>query len=567
MRLPSLVRIPLVAPCVFAAGCQLPPRPAPTTGPELVARLIASNDAAIEAKLAAQQRDRSRPTFGGIRAADGLYHAGAAAGFIRDLTAAYLSPDSRYAGSPELLAALDDAATFMLAAQHDDGTIDLLTTNFHSTPDTGFVLEWMCAAAGVLRDAGLPATKAVLDKLLTFIERGADALAVGGIHTPNHRWVVCMALARANALIPDPRYVARIDTWLAENIDIDPDGQFTERSTSIYSPLTDRCLITVARLLDRPELLVPVRRNLEMSLYYMHADGQIATEGSRRQDQYRRGSMLRYAYPYRYMALLDGDGRFAAVARQIERQETARLSGGLIDFLESPELAAAMPPDRALPDDFERHFSHSGLVRIRRDEISATILEDNATFFSLHVGSASVVMRFASAFFGKGQFVGQDLRKEGRDWVMHQDLTGPYFQPIAAELRRADGNWHETGQDKRPRSEVQGLRSVVRIRERPGGFDVELEITGTDGVPVAIELGFPDDTQVAGVAPLADDSDALLAATGEAVLSVGSDRIHVDHTTVEHEWTDIRGALPKLPGRSLYATGFTPFRHTLEFRR
>ena len=567
MQPPNLLTISVVVLCLCNSGCQFASNAAAIASGDLVAHLTAHNDDAIPAQLARQQRDRSKPTFGGIRDANGLYHAGSASGFIRNLTAAYVSLGSRYVGSPELLAALDDAATFMLKAQHADGTIDLLTTNFHSPPDTGFILEWMCSAASVLRSSQNSAAAPLLAKLLTFIKRGADALAIGGIHTPNHRWVVCMALARANALIPDSRYVNRIDTWLAENIDIDADGQFTERSTSIYSPLTDRCLITVARLLDRPELLDAVRRNLQMSLYYMHADGQIATEGSRRQDQYQRGSMRSYYYPYRYMALLDNDAHFAAVVRQLESEQPTSLSGQLIYFLESPQLAGPLPEAAVLPNDFERHFTHSKLVRIRRGDISATILEDNPSFFSLHLGSTAVVMRFASAFFGKGQFVGTDLHKEGSFWVMRQELIGPYYQPIAAAQRRADGNWHAMGQAKRPTSEVQRLQSIVRIREQPGGFDVEVDITGTDGVPIAIEFGCPEGAFVSGADAIAGDSDRSLMTDDDAVVSVGSDHIHLRNGRVEHEWTQIRGALPQLPGKSLYATGFTPFRRTLEFRR
>ena len=558
--------------CIATSACQVTTAPTPSAKRDLVAHLIAQNDAAIPAQLARQSHDRSKPTFGGIPAENGLYHAGSASGFLCSLTAAYVSPSSRYAGSPQLLQALDDAATFLLAAQHEDGTIDLLTTNFHSPPDTGFVLEWVCAATSVLQSAQIPAAAPVLQKLLTFIRRGADALAIGGIHTPNHRWVVSMALARANALVPDPRYVNRIDTWLAENVDIDPDGQFTERSTSIYSPLTDRCLVTIARLLDRQNLLDPVRRNLEMSLYYLHADGQIATEGSRRQDQYQRSSMVPYYYPYRYMALHDHDGRFAAVVHQLETAPGANLSGQLIYFLESPELAAPLPEVQPLPNDFERHFAHSKLVRMRRGAVSATILEDNPSFFSLHVGTAAVVMRFASAFFGKGQFAGSELHKEGSAWVLRQELTGPYYQPIAVAQRRADGNWLATGPDQRSTSEVQQLQSLVKIREQSGGFDVELEITGTDGVPIAIELGCYEDTQVSGAAPVAGDSQSLLMTNGKSALSIGTDHIDlhcepVGHDEIEHSWTQIRGALPKLPGKSLYITGFTPFRRTLEFRK
>ena len=87
-----------------------------------------------------------------------------------------------------------------------------------------------------------------MNDVQTFLLRAADALTVGGIHTPNHRWVICMALARCFSLFPQIKYVDRIDQWLNEKIDIDPDGQFTEKSTSIYTPLTNRSLITMARL-------------------------------------------------------------------------------------------------------------------------------------------------------------------------------------------------------------------------------------------------------------------------------------------------------------------------------
>lgn len=552
--------------CITTAGCQLSSQAIAEVPLDLVAGLHAGNDDAIAGQLARQQLDRSMPNYGGIRAANGLYHPGAASAFIRNLTAAYVSPQSRFTGSAKLLEAMNDAATFMLEVQHKDGTIDLLTTNFHSTPDTGFILEWMCSAAGVLRAADDPTVAPLLDRLLTFIKRGADALAVGGIHTPNHRWVVCMALARANGLIPDSRYVERVNTWLAENIDIDPDGQFTEQSTSIYSPLTNRCLITVARLLERPELLDAVRRNLEMSLFYMHADGQVATEGSRRQDQFRRRSMLSCYYPYRYMAQHDNDGRFASVVRQLEAQQFGRLSGQLIYFLESPELARPLPASRALPSDFAKHFTHSKLVRIRRGDISATILEDNASFFSLHMGSAAVVMRFASAFFGKAQFVGSQLHKEGSDWVMRQELSGPYYQPIVKSLRRVDGDWHKTGPSLRPTSEVQQLTTIVRIREQPGGFDVQIDITGTDGVPIAIEFACHPDTELSGAKPVEGGSVGWLATGEQARMSIGNDNIHLANLQARHQWTQIRGGLPKLAGKSLYSTGFTPFHRTVEFR-
>ena len=533
---------------------------------DLVLCLVAQNDARVAEWFGRQQTNASHPAHGGVVDSFGMYHAGAVSGFLRDLAVAYVSPGGRYRHAPALVERMTSGARFLRRIQNDDGTIDLVTTNFHSPPDTGFVLEWICAATGILRSAQRPELEPVLRKLDEFIVKAAAALSIGGIHTPNHRWVVCMALARANVLHPNPRYVARIDQWLAEGIDIDPDGQFTERSTSIYSPLTDRCLITVARLLDRPQLLEPVRRNLEMTMYYAHANGEIVTEGSRRQDQYRKATLARYYYPYRYMALRDRNGGFAAIARDIEASPTSRLSGSLVYFLEDPGLRVPLPAATRLPDDYEKWFRHSDLVRIRRGNKSATILADNSTFFSLHLGGAAVAVRFASAFFGKGQFVGHDLHKQ-RDggWTMHQDLTGPYYQPLDPAKRRPDGEWSKEQRDSRAHSGVQRLRSTVTVREEHGGFVVAIDVRGTDRVPVAVELGFRRGGSLAGVRPVDGVDGAYLLAGSEGRYGFGGDRIGFGPGRVEHTWTQLRGALQKFDGDSVYLTGFTPFASTLRF--
>ena len=52
------------------------------------------------------------------------------------------------------------------------------------------------------------------------------------------------------------------------------DGEWTERSNGIYNVVSDVMLIHAARLLKRPELLVPVRANLKMMTYLVHPDGK-----------------------------------------------------------------------------------------------------------------------------------------------------------------------------------------------------------------------------------------------------------------------------------------------------
>ncbi|MBL8899557.1 MAG: hypothetical protein JNM84_18145 [Planctomycetes bacterium] len=539
----------------------------------IYAALLERNDDALARQLERQQLDPSHPGHGGLPDEYELYHAGSAAGLLRDGAIALVSPESRYFRSALVRERLLLVTRFLRRAQHEDGTIDLLTTNFHSPPDTGFCVEWIAAACGLLRASARrdsdAALAALVEEIESFLTRAAQALTIGGVHTPNHRWVICMALARVNALLPDARYVERIDAWLAEGIDIDADGQYTERSTAIYSPLTNRCLLIVARLLGRPELLEPVRRNLAMSLHYLHADGEIATEGSRRQDQHRASSFARYYIAYRCLALADRDGRFAAAARWLERDFASELVGDLVFLVEDSALRAELPADAPLPTNFARHYAASDLVRIRRNALSATILGDNASFLSLHAGGAAVVMRCASAFFGKGQFVGDRVREQDGAWLMEQRLEGPYWQPLPPELRTGSNDWARIDRTTRTPSEVQRLHTTLSVRELREGEDhglaVELAIEGTEGVPVAIELAFRAGGHFRGehLRELGGARRVRLLESGHARYELGVDAIEFGPGRSSHRWTEIRGALPPLDGELVFLAGMTPFRTSL----
>jgi hypothetical protein len=537
----------------------------------LIRELVGANDARIPALLAKQERRAGHRWRGGLVNEYGLHSAQGTSGLVVALTCAACAPGGKYEGSVELAEPLRLAVGYLLQAQYDDGTVDYYATNFRSPPDTAFILENMCPAYALLRASPRPELAAIAPELGRFIVRGADGLVTGGIHTPNHRWVVCAALASAHALFPQPRYVARVDQWLAETIDLDPDGQYTEKSTTVYSPIVDRALLTVARLLDRPALCEPVRKNLEMTLYYVHPDGEVVTEASRRQDRYQRGSMARYYYSYRTLALRDGNGRFAAMTRQIERTARAQI-GELLAFLTEPELRRPLPPDAPLPTDYAKVFSYSDLARIRRGAASATILAGNPTLFSFRKGAAALeAVRFASAFFGKGQFSGDALELRDGAYVLRQTLDGPYFQPLTPDqiaggehVRMApNGTLAANTKALRARSNVQTLESVVRVTESAGKFELAFSVRGTAEVPVAIELAFRAGGKLEGVEPVAGSADAFLLRSGTGRCVLGDDVITFGPGRVDHTYTQVRGALPKWEGQSVYVTGLTPFEWTL----
>jgi len=154
-----------------------------------------------------------------------------------------VSPASRHHREPALLAAMADVVARLAAAQHPSGLFD--SGNLESPPDTAFILEALAKVQLLLRAEARAETEALRAVLLPVLRRAAAAVAAGGVHTPNHRWGVCAALALVHEIEPDPRYPARISEWLAEGIDQDADGQYSERSPAYSAKVVNPALLTL----------------------------------------------------------------------------------------------------------------------------------------------------------------------------------------------------------------------------------------------------------------------------------------------------------------------------------
>jgi hypothetical protein len=532
--------------------------------PAWLLELVKLNDQHVNQLRAYRITEPSKGAYGGSKDGDDIPNPQSTADFVRRAACAISCPESGYYQSTALLSEIQLAVQYLLKVQHTDGTIDLLSTNFHSTPDTGFIVKRMVPAYTLLNRSRTPGREPVLTQLKTFLLQAGEALIVGGIHTPNHRWVVCAALTKLNELWPNARYVNRAEQWLAEHIDMDADGQYNERSTLIYSPLTNRLLITIAKGLNKPELLDYVRRNLNMTIYYVHPNGEVVSEASGRQDKALVGTMEGYYYPYRYMALRDKNGVMAAMCRLIEKTAPNKAVAYLDYLLEDPGLWKELPPGSPLPTHYVKRYPHSGLVRIRRTNWDSTLLAANPVWLTFHKGNAILQgVRVASSFFGKGQFQTEQIMQEGETWVLTQSLEGPYFQPYPRESISPDGDWEKMPRDKREQSEVQQLETRVMIHEANNGLAVQISINGTEGVPVALELIFRPGGTFKGVSPHPTREKSFLLPHESGTYTVQTDTITFGPGRAAHKNVQLRGALPATDAPTVYITGFTPFHHTL----
>lgn len=537
---------------------------------ELLASLISLNDENIPKALARQLTEKNSSYYGAVFDADSVVSPIGTAHLIQTLMCSYVSPKSRYFQSKELLHRMTLAAQALLNLQHEDGTIDLLTTNFHSTPDLGFTIYPTATAYSILLQNKKINYGDVPSLIKEYLLNAAKALSVGGIHTPNHRWVVSGALAWINSFFPNPAYRARVDQWLAEKIDIDPDGQYHERSTAVYTPVTNRCLLDVAKKLNYSYLYDVVRRNLNLTFYLVHANGEIATESSNRQDKYLQRNMYSYYLAYNYMALLDRDSSYSGMINYIQSTVSVdQLLYMLPVFLEDKTQLEDLPEPTPIPTSYHKHFKHSDMVRIREGDVDMSIISNNPVFFTFFKGEAALEgVRLSSAFFGKGQFESTLLEKDGDRYILSSTLSGPYYQPLAKEKIPTEGEaWGQVPRDERDQSEIQTLQTKVYVTPGHGKALIKVTVDGPENLPVTLELGFRTGGTLQNVIPKKGIEETFLIHDGVyAIYQHGNDKITVGPGVSAHKWTQLRGALPKLDADCLYMTAYAPciFEFTIE---
>lgn len=531
-----------------------------TEKPSWLVKMIHRNDQQVKDIRKRRVNDPVDPQMGAVLDGVDMATPHAVTGFIKSGICSLASPESKWYGDETLLQELIGSAVFLLKLQHDDGTIDLVITNFHSTPDTGFLVKYLCPVYGLLQKSGIKGKEPLLEHLQIFLQKAGEALLVGGIHTPNHRWVVCAAMAGLHMLWSKQEYLDRANAWLAEGIDLDEDGQYEEKSSYIYSSLSDRVLINTARGFNKPELLDYVRKNLEMTLYYLHPNGEVVTEASGRQDQAIIGTLENYYYPYRYLAIKDENERFAAACRLIESTAMAKTTGFIQYFLEDTLLWEKLPEPGLLPIDYFKDFRNSGLVRIRRGDYDASILPKNPAFFTFHKKKTVLQgVRLASAFFGKGQFVADSYEVIDGKIIMESHLEGPYYQPFAKDEISGDGVWEKMPKTERNQSEIQQLHSKIIVSEIPQGFELEISVEGTDHVPLVIEMIFRPGGTFGGLVAHDSADQVFFLKEGMGSYQTKGESIEFGPAQYAHKWVDIRGALPRMEAPTVFLTAFTPF--------
>ncbi|GAA2253459.1 hypothetical protein [Streptomyces indiaensis] len=466
---------------------------------------------------------------------------------VKTLIAAYRSPDSALHGSARAVAAATTHLRALRAAQTATGLF-AGGDNVQSPPDSAFTVNDVCDAHVLAAGAG-PELRDVTAALAEIARAASGSLLTGGVHTPNHRWELCAALARLHRSFPDDRLRDRVEEWLSEGVDIDAEGLYSERSANYAAHVSNPSLLLLADVLDRADLRDAVERNLAATLDLIAPDGTVETVLSRRQDQHRPFPLAPYLPHYRLLAIRTGRGDFSRAAR-------LAAAGGIDDpdllagTLLTPDLCHPLPAPAARTPPRERYLTTARLA-VRASATAHTVvyggsdvpahrrirsgLACNPTFMRLFAGDAVLdAVRLSRGFFDLGPFRAAEVQRPAdHRYRLTETLTAAYYQPLPPQLRRDDAAYRVTDEGRfcaamsfadRPRDEISHT-TRVEVDLREDGADLRIDLSGPR-VPWALELTFRPGGVPEGAAPLGEGRWCLT--TGPVTYRVGDDEISIE---------------------------------------
>lgn len=490
---------------------------------------------------------------------------------------AFLAPGSALEDDDGLLRCITDSIAFQRRWQRPSGLIDLVARNIESPPDTAFTVELLAHVVLVARrKRESRGARAIAESLGEYVRSAATGIIDKGFHTQNHRWVVCAALALAMKLYPEIPAREYVDRILAEGIDIQADGEYSERSTGIYNAVSNRCLREIAEYLGKPELLDPVRKNLDFTTHMLNDDGSVVTAFSTRQDQGRHIIPFGMADSFLTMAHRDGNGVWASVAdllfdQTVRDKDKLSAAFALQPFLEYPELRHDRLARQPIPDHFRRHFATSGLLRVKRGPLSATAMTRQRSIITMQFGRVCLRgIKISGAYHAHPHVRAAEMHAiaDGVRLIHFgrtSDFAG-FFLPLG---RPVDATKFRDAEKLREKWSLPELDISVDVIEVERGFDLHLKSQGgRDRIPMEIEFSFDGagEWETEDCVLQAGPHQSVVLKSGYGTFRVGDEAIRVGPGSFAHCDWNMRESQPTADAFRVLVTFTAPFDRKIEIR-
>lgn len=442
--------------------------------------------------------DPSERDYGGFRCPEHwVCEPLATANTLASLAVLYTIPDSQYYRSSELSDRLHLAMRFLTHTQRADGTIDgYARGEIRATPTMAETAHALFRAYRSL--ARENQHQALLQRIEGVLRKGLEAIKNKPVFTLHDCWVAADALVEFDKLFADSAALGRAESYLQEGININNEGIYDHRS-ALYSMQSNAMLFSLAEKLNRPALLEYVRRSLNFLLYTFHPDGEIATEFSDHKGG-ENGLPTGYSV-WKNMSIIDHNGYYATAADLTLATYLRRLDNGLIrpninhpnpHFKQEGVSRFAMTADIGellavesernndsidrlpLPRQYEERYTQSNIARIRKDQLSLTIIGDKETLFALRNGEAIIDgFRIKYIYHGFRDYEPTGLTVDGKRYLTQNQVIQYVYKPTSTRREVIPLN----------------LRISTAIEPMSNGLELRVTTEGESRIPLQLEFG------------------------------------------------------------------------------
>lgn len=537
-------------------------------------RLIEDSEKRVDFIFKFQVMDPKSMDYGGVSVEKKYVEPKLTMFIIAAALSTFLNEKSKYYRDKELFERIELGLDYSRRMQREDGTFDLLSCNFYAAPDTAFCMQAMLPSYRLLERYGFDEDcTRIKNKIYTILKDAAYGMAIGGFHTPNHRWAISSMLMACYNLFHEEVFREKAEEYLKEGIDFSEDGEYAERSAAIYNVVNNYSMIMFYEETGDEKYLQYVARNLDMMTTYFEPDGSIFTNNSTRQDRGQKIYPNEYFYQYLYMAQKYNHKVFEAVAHKIIDDLTKRAGEmtpdclGLLMLHENLQFYPLL--EYGFPEKFQKHYPESGVLRARKNGFSYSIVKGSNSFLYFQSGSLALDMRIGACYCEHRFFKIQEWENTGDSDILKFKARGWYYLPFEQAPDTSD--WWKMHNESRKKIYKKDLEIAVTVTPSEKGLSVNIKAGGCDRVPLRVEIGLPGRSTVESEVFYSEGSpgDALLLRKGSVTVTKGMDRITVGPGFGTHQFihgkfgSEGRGA----DNFTLYFTDFTDFDRTIQIEK
>lgn len=460
--------------------------------------VLAGVEAFAAQALRLQILNPSERDYGGFRCPEHwICEPLATANTLASLAVLYMTPDSQYYRDSELSNRLHLAMRFLTHSQRADGTIDgYARGEIRATPTMAETAHALFRAYRWL--ARENEHEALLQRIEGFLRKGLEAIKNKPVFTLHDCWVAAAALVEFDKQFADSAALGRAESYLQEGININSEGIYDDRSP-VYSMQSNAMLFTLAEKLNRPALLEYVRRSLNFLLYTFHPSGEMATEFSDHKGE-ENGLPTGYSV-WKNMSIIDHNGYYATAADLTLATYLRRIDNGLVrpninhpnrHFKQEGVSRFAMTADIGellaiesernndsidrlpLPRQYEEKYVQSNITRIRKDQMSLTIIGDKQTLFTFRNGEAIIDgFRIKYIYHGFRDYEPTGLAVDGQQYLTQNQVIQYVYKPTSTRREVIPLN----------------LRIFTEIELISDGLEFRITTEGESRIPLQLEFG------------------------------------------------------------------------------